>query len=353
MTYFSVASKQQGFVLAASVWMMAIVMLLAGIFHSWVERQVEAARLVRAHQQKSLDMASTRETLLYLLATRRMTTAGLTQALEDQSIPVDRDGNPLIGPVGGELKLDGTRYAGFGAVRFSVQDQAGLLAINSRSMPDTIRDWLRKTEGATTARRLAASLADYIDENTRRRIDGAEAPDYRQKGLTPPTNFYLRSPVELSAVLGWNEWLKTENGAQWYDLAATTRANVLNVNTMPKPLLMLSLGLSEDEARELMAARQRYPLRNLDSVAREVGVPNTWQPQQFRFFPAERVTVRFSAEGWSSEFVESIQLTAEGEFGPFLIDYRFRERGENKQHGELPKALNPGSYFEKELFAES
>ena len=308
---------------------------------------------MRSYQQNALDMTSTRETLLYLLSTRRMTTAGLTLALEDQTIPVDRDGNPLIGPVGRELRLDGTRYSGFGAIRFSVQDQAGLLAINSRSMPDTLREWLRKTEGATTARRLAASLADYIDENTRRRIDGAEAPDYRQKGLTPPTNFYLRSPVELSAVLGWNEWLKTQNGARWYDLAAITRANVLNINTMPKPLLMLSMGLSEYEAQELMAARRRYPLRNLDSVARELGVPNTWQEQLFRFFPAERVTVRFSTAGWSSEFVESIQLTAEGEFGPFLIDYRFRERGENEQPDELPNPLNPGSYFEKELLAES
>jgi hypothetical protein len=346
-------NRQQGFVLAASVWMMAVVMLLAGIFHTWVESQVESARVMLTRQQNALDIASTRETLLYLLSTRRMTMAGLTQSLEDQKTPVDRDGNPLMGPVGGELRLDGTQYAGLGAASFSLQDQAGLLAINSRSMPDTIRSWLQESEGATTARRLAASLADYIDENTRRQIDGAEAADYRQKGLAPPTNFYLRSPAELSAVLVWREWLQTQNGAQWYDLVAITRANVLNVNTMPKPLLKLSMGLSEPEAEELLAARRRYPLRNLDSVARELGIPNTWQQQQFRFFPAERVTVRFSAEGWGNDIVESVRLTAEGEFGPFLIDYRFRERGDEERRVGLSKQLDPGSYFEKELLAES
>ena len=54
---------------------------------------------------------------------------------------------------------------------------------------------------------LAASLADYIDIDNKKRFGGAERSDYMLKKLPPPTNSPLRSYAELASINGWMDIL--------------------------------------------------------------------------------------------------------------------------------------------------
>jgi len=68
------------------------------------------------------------------------------------------------------------------------------------------------------ARRLAARLVDYIDEDDLKRLGGAEHPDYPE--LTPPSNAPLRTASEACAVLGWREEVPLCRDPRLLDLLA-------------------------------------------------------------------------------------------------------------------------------------
>jgi general secretion pathway protein K len=183
--------KQGGFILATTLWMMAIVTVLATLFHGYVETQLERAAVVRQQMQDQLDMLNTGSTVYYLLATRRVTLGGLTLSRAAQLDFIDEEGIVQLAPLGGELRLDGSRYRGIGNASFSIQDQAGLFSANSPSAPSALAQVLANGAGSQRARELSAALADYIDENPAKRLNGAEAPEYSSRGLAPPSNYQM------------------------------------------------------------------------------------------------------------------------------------------------------------------
>ena len=52
---------------------------------------------------------------------------------------------------------------------------------------------------------LIDKFLDYLDANSFRRLNGAEAPEYLEAGLDPPANAPLRTPLEVRRVLGWRD----------------------------------------------------------------------------------------------------------------------------------------------------
>ena len=69
---------QRGFVLVATLWLLAIMTIGAAFFAAWTEKAVRLAGDLQAGIQADIDMRSTEATVLYLLGTQRMTLAGLT-----------------------------------------------------------------------------------------------------------------------------------------------------------------------------------------------------------------------------------------------------------------------------------
>src|SRR5690606_27519206 len=117
----------------------------------------------------------------------------------------DEMGSLLRDPIGGELAVDDSIYLGLGDTRFAIQDESGLFPL---ILPD---DWhldaFLASQGVKRELipKLRDSLLDYIDTDDLRRLNGAEAREYRQARLPEPLNRRLLLPVELDRLLGWNE----------------------------------------------------------------------------------------------------------------------------------------------------
>ena len=315
-------SNQRGFVLATTIWMVAILVLLAGLFHSYVEEQVLQALALQERMQADLDMTSTAASVHHMLATRRKTLAGLTVSPEDQNLPQDESVSRMA-QVGNEIRLDGALYRGVGRAYFSIQDQWGLIALNAESTQKVLEEVLPDAVGSQRAKELAAALADYIDENERRRINGAEALHYQTAGLPVPTNWYLRAEAELGNVYGWQALFESESRVNWREMFSITYSNALNINTAPAPLLQARLGLSAEETQTLIEARNTHAFSRLEGVADALGVINVWEEEEFQFFPADEFRVKIWCQDCSSYMVQSLTITENGLDGPWLMDYSY------------------------------
>lgn len=324
--------------------MIAILFVLAGLFHSYVEAQLNQAAAIKEQLQIDLDMRSTAASVHYMIGTRRRTLAGQTVDLADQNLPFDQSVSRLE-PVGGEIRLDGRFYQGVGKALFSIQDQGGLLAVNAESTQGLLENVLEREVGASRADELAARLADYIDENVVRRFNGAEAAQYQSEGLSPPTNWYIRSEPELYNVLGWDGILDEGKVEPWRDLFSVAYANALNINAAPEALLRMRLGLSSQDAQQLIAARERHAFRSLDGVADALGVINTWQEEEFSFFPSEGLTIKISCEACAYTLVQRLTITQDGFYGPWQMDYSYVADGNRADRETDAAAAVDGSLF--------
>ncbi len=340
------AGAQSGFILATTLWIVAAVALLAALFHGYIERQVDQAAALQQRVRESLALEATAETLRYLLATRRTTFAGLTLRPEDQGGYISSEGFVDASPVGGELRLDGTIYQGLQGIRFSMQDMGGLIGLNSPSGPDKMRAILTRQLSRQQALELVGALEDYIDENLTRRINGAERGEYLYAGLREPTNWYLRTQSELDAVLGWKQFLQTEQGPFWLANTGISHASVINVNTASPELLSALLYIDEVQAGELIEARREYPFRSLDGVADALGIQDSrWEEAAFRFYPAGDVLLKLWCEDCNWISVESLQLTENGFYGPWLVYHRYRKPRDDRHEQVEPATLVAGNLF--------
>jgi hypothetical protein len=197
--------SQHGFILAATVWVLAAVTLGAGFFCLWADRAVESARLGQEDLQHQRDMISTRSILLYLLGTQSVNYGGLTTVPQQEE-----KRNSMVGTIspltGTELALTGRVYQGFGSACFSMQDEGGLLGLNV-VQPEKLGRLLGVLGVPAADRRpLIDKLLDYTDSNELHRLNGAEAQQYRELGLPPPANRPLLTSWEARNVLDWGTY---------------------------------------------------------------------------------------------------------------------------------------------------
>src|SRR5690606_17924319 len=95
------------------------------------------------------------------------------------------------------VRLEGVELA------ISIEDEAGKVDLNE-APPELIEAALRAADvGPAEAARLADAILDWRDADDERRLQGAEAPDYRSRGAPGPRNAPLRSLDELLAVAGF------------------------------------------------------------------------------------------------------------------------------------------------------
>jgi general secretion pathway protein K len=310
-------SRERGFVLVLVLWAVVIVLLLAAALDTFVERRLAQAQAIRERTRAELDAYSTEQTLLYLLATRRYTRAGLrAEADATQTLGI---GGLNIEPAGDEIAMDSRAYRGLGSVLFSLQDDAGLLPLNAEDKGGLADLLTHYATDEAHASRLLDALSDYVDANTLRRLNGAEADDYLDTGLPAPANYYLRTPAELSNVLGWREWLGEHPEVRLYDWFSVGRGASFNPNVAPEALLATLPGISAEDAARLVLARHADPFRSLADLSARSGVPLQVEEEQFRFFPSEFLRIRSWMAGAPRARTLEIQLTPLGMRGPWQV----------------------------------
>lgn len=311
---------QRGFILVATLWTLAGLVLLAGYIHDLVAADRERAELTRQTLEYELDARGTTATLLYLLATSRMDHLGLI---------LEREGRGALGAGAGGLpgydvlEVTGQAYFGMGRVRFSLQDETALASVN---MPDVMLAAAFEHVGlaAEDINWLMPRIADYIDLDRAVRLDGAERYDYTSRDLAPPKNWFMTTPLEIKKVLGADELLTT---GQWRTLRRVLTArlkNSYNVNTMSPAALAVLLDGDENAVRRILEVRAEQPVSNVQTIIGETGrsVP---LPEDVLMLPSRvfRLALWRPDDGMRS--LVGITLTPGSVFGPWRKEYSYAE----------------------------
>lgn len=263
-----VGAPHQGFVLLAVMVFLVVITLIAGMVASVSERVLAEAATEDEQLQAAIEMADTRDTLFFLLATQRQTVSGLT--IDDTVVtqhgqatwaPDGLGDSPLPPPfpVGTELALDGTPYAANARIRFALQDAGGLFSVNWT--PPVMRAGFLRQLGASPEQDpgLEAMRLDYQDEDSLYRLGGAEQRQYQAAGLLPPSNQGLLTPLELRQVMGWRTLLEPWSDAQVASMVTTSRVVGLNLNTAPATSLAMLPGLDQASIQRILALRKVNP----------------------------------------------------------------------------------------------
>lgn len=265
--------SQGGFILLTVIALLVVLVLLAAAAATTTNR-------VRADQARDdariageINGFSTRATVLYLLATQRLTFGGLT--VDDQirmtadEVAASKQGEVVFSnlPVGNELRLDNSLYHGLGTSVFALQADSGRLSVNWVN-PALLERWLINLNVPMEEQGpLLAKLLDYQDPDDVYRINGAEAEQYRAAGRPPPPNRPLATALELRQVLGWDKALATLDERQLVDTVTVARSAQISINTAPASVLALLPGVTAETAARVVAMRQLEPFYQQSTIA--------------------------------------------------------------------------------------
>lgn len=268
--------NKKGFILVATLWILAMLSIAASFFALWTQRAVTIAQDRQADIQGKIDMQSTQANIIYLLTTRRFTIAGIT--LPSQSKIIDKNNKNYeeeytILPVGNEIAMDDRSYFGHGKALFALQDEGGLINIHFET-----EDTLARLLGLLGVepkwqQPLIAKLKDYVDLDDLHRINGAESYHYKQRNLPPPTNRYLFHQTELQRILDWKEQSVLWKNHQLRQLTHLWIAARPNVNTAPSLVLQAAYNISAEAARRIIKMRETQPFYYTSRVSQIAGEP--------------------------------------------------------------------------------
>ena len=316
------APSAAGFVLAATLWTLAALALLAAYIHDMATDNVLAAEAQKRALQDELDARSTENTLLYLLASSRMTHRGLVLEREQRiTLP---GAEPSNEPGDGLVPLSGEVHVGLGRTRFALQDELGLVSINLPQEPVLARVLGYAGLSASDVGWLIPRMRDYIDVDSTINLSGAERFDYVQAGRPPPANWFMAGTPELKTVLGVDEVLTAE---QWRRLRPLLTPRIqlgYNFNTMPPSVAAALLG-SLETAAPLIEHRAEQVIRSVEQV-RELTGAGAWLNSDYLLVvpsPASRIAVW--TQGGTRRSVMGVTLTPDNQNLPWRKEYRYSE----------------------------
>lgn len=264
-----------GFILVVVLWLLVAMAIACGLLLAWSRERVVEATAARAELEERRDAIGTRDSLLFLLATIPTTRAGLpVEPLTPAELAarrLDEFGGMDKTPRGGELRLDGHVYAGLGAIRVQLQDEAGLVPVALPAGPGVHTLLAAAGRPRAERNRLAAALEDYVDPDDFRRFGGAESAEYERAGLPAPPGRPLLALREIWHVLGWNA-LPPSARRDVEDWSTVAYSGAMNLNTAPLPLLEALLGDCRRVCRARLEARAESPFETAGQFDAEAGV---------------------------------------------------------------------------------
>lgn len=340
-----------GFALLAVLVLLLVLSIIASSVALVSERAVREAGQRVDEEAFRRDAFSTRETVMFLLATQRTTVAGLT--VDEQMRTPDGGLRPFTEddldqglsmlPVGNEIRLDGRPYAGFGRVVFALQDGRGLISPNWS--PWFVRKALAEQLGADPRRwaDIEALRLDFQDADELLRPNGAERRDYVRRGLPPPPDRPITTPVELRAALGWGPLLANLDDGELMRRTTITWESFLNVNTAPMENLALVPGLDAAAARRAVALRNTTPWATVWEFGDAFGVRREDVRDALFLFPNGTGTLQLWDSRGGPVHLLHWTLTGADEGGyTWRLDYDFvlprPEGGPERAAGAVPTA---------------
>lgn len=315
--------RNKGFILVATLWILAASTIAMTLFAAWVSRASERARELQEDTRAAVAMFSTRETLLYLTSTRGMTHRGINLS-SGMALPDDNNPFESPTPADDEIVLDGRTYLGLQQVRFSLQDESGLINLNQVARDRQAVDQLLRERGITDAgerERLLSALSDYVQHGRQRNFLAPSRRDYRQAGRPAPLYRPLITNSESWRAFGWERQPALWEGSYLANLTTVLHYGGLNVNTAPQEVLQAVAGLDERTAQTVIKAREE---RGFATVldAEQGGLPMSANPFTLAVVPSEhmRLTLWHPQARRGLRYYITITPAAHGA-GPWFIDH--------------------------------
>ncbi len=230
------AQQQRGFALALVIWVVAGLSVISAAVNQYATQAAVATRAVIERATAERDFSDARARLLFTLATSGVTLKGR------------RVGDKL-------LRLDDSVYATGPEHFVSLQDARGLFNLNSLRLSDGLLLLEACGIAASEAPALVDALADYVDADDLKRLNGAESTEYRHAKLALPANRPLMSVNELWRVFGWAKHRASWDRNGCDDWVAVTNEPGFNYATAPAAVLRAK-GFASVVADALVAERR-------------------------------------------------------------------------------------------------
>jgi general secretion pathway protein K len=303
------------------LWVLAGLTVVAVSVASSARASAESVKLLRDRVRAEAAFLSTASRIEVLASTG---TAGRTYYEGDR----------------GRLFVDGRSVAANPGEWVTVQDGRGLVNLN-RPDPVRLRQLLQRCGVAEAdAPKLVDTLADYVDEDSLKRVNGAEAFEYRGAGLAEPRNAQLLSREELWRVVGWPA-IRSSWQQAGCDGHVTVRGDsFFNRNTAPLDVLMAD-GMSPETAKAFVASRRDgLPSIDIQTIGGDPSNPFNFAGGGFAGTTMRVQHVMASVE-WTLEY--ELELTPLRNGGPWrLHEIRSPTRKANIQ--QAGSALPPVNY---------
>lgn len=294
--------RQNGFVLAATLWILAIITIGASFFAERVAKSIETASKSQDITQALIDMSSTRAEVLFRFCTTPLSIYGIGVTKESA------------------IALDNRPYSGSATDVLFLQDSRGLINVTN-IRPEMLQRLLGQMGVAADKRdALLDTLNDYTDTDDNRRLNGAEAAEYRARGLPLPPNDWLLTPWQLQNIIGWGEQTVLWQNQRLPEIVTAAHAIGFNPNTAPREALAAMPGSSPEIADRIIQRRAIRPFVDLRELIGVVG-PVGLDQDSMLFFPADNIRLTQTSDKipWSLRF--QISLTPQAENAPWRIDY--------------------------------
>lgn len=315
--------RSAGFVLVAVLWVLAALAVLAAYIDGVATSLVEDARLAKRSLERDLDRRSTRATVIYLLATGRMNHRGLILETPQRFLT---EGARLPDEGDGELLVTGRVYAGLGDTRFAVQDESGLVSVNSPEMP-----WFASLLRYVGIERdsvelIVARVKDYTDSDRELRVNGAEAAHYSARGKPPPPNWIMASPLELQNVLGVDEIISAEQWRRLLPLLSMRHSFAYNFDVMHPEVLAAVLDIDRQSVQPLLDDREEQSISRPSYLAMRTGKDLDIDPEGYHpEIPSSFLRISLWHEEDGLRTLAGIELTPSSDLAPWRIDYHYDE----------------------------
>ena len=325
-----------GFILAATLWALVALAVVAAYIDDFTETNIDNAYRTTLMLQAELDRRSTEATLLYLLATNRMSPRSLLVEYEQRFSSLD---TRLDDEADSELSLAGVRYAGLGDTAFSIQDENGLISVNSPRDPKF--GAMMKSVGVSEPdlARLIPRITDYIDRDHALSLDGAEAEAYREAQQPLPSNWFLQAPMELNRVLGAASLINHEQWRRLRNMATSRLVVAVNFNTMPEDVVAAVLGVERETLDRFFAERAETRITSVNQLRQLAGAPPAFRPGTMAATPSYFLRLTTWWVGGGPRTVVGITLAPGSLIAPWRTEYRYSEpvdRAVSLQETEIP-----------------
>ncbi|PTQ11424.1 hypothetical protein CLG96_08210 [Sphingomonas oleivorans] len=343
-------AHEQGFVLPSLALATALLSLSIIVAADSGDGRNGALRDLRERLALEIAATTAEARLAHLLLTEPLDQRGLRvggDRLGPSGVltPMERGMRAAAGRIVHPLLFDGRAYhidAG-PMLQVEVQDEAGLVNLNSGDEGAVSRLLTRFGVAETKARHMAAALADYTDGDDLRRLNGVERMGYRRAGLPIPQDAPLEERSGVEAVAGWRDALSSIQGSRLQNrVAALPPMQRFNLNSAPSDALQATLGLDARDAGLILAAREKVAMQSLADVARLTGLSLAGGIAPIGGLPARQIRFRARIDrgGKTDPYHYEARLTfaEEGRDRPLIVEVAPLRRGpaeyaERSQHG--------------------